>query len=209
MFIDICMAINIAGSSATAAKNDKVQRILPARTKIIELSVLKREDSKQIWRNMNIFSAFVTKENVQQRREQELKEQCEASAGQVPYVAAPAAEKPGDVDKRQNEMHKALQQLKPSSKREKARAAKTRLKLEEVEQRTAEELGSDAVNQFLDKTLCNLPLSVRLCGQLLYASKGLSEDSRQLTGWGNGEPFCEIREEGCIMSRVGSVCSIW
>ena len=202
------MAINIAGSSVTAVKKDKVQRILPARTKIIELSVLKREDSKQIWRNMNIFSAFVTKENIQQRREQELKEQCDASAGQVSYVAAPAGEKPGDVDKRQNEMHEALQRLKPASEREKARAAKTRLKLEEVERRTAKELGSHAVNQFLDKTLYNLPLSVRLCGQLLYASKGLSEDDRQLTGWGHEESFCKISEDSCVVSRGGSVRSV-
>ena len=122
---------------------------------------------------MNIFSAFVTKENVQRRRERELQERCAASDGQVPYVPAPTDEKSEDADARHNEMHKALQQLKPVGQREKARAAKTRLRLEEEQQLEARELSTDGLDQFLDNTLCNLPLSVRLCGQILYASKGL------------------------------------
>ena len=150
-----------------------MQQAFPQRTKIIELSVLKRVDSKKIWHNMNIFSAFVTKENIQRRRERELGEQCGASDGQVPYVPAPTDENSEDVDERHNKMHKALQRLKPDNQREKARAAKTRLRLEEVKQRAAAELSTDGLDHFLDETLCNLPLSVRLCGQILYASKGV------------------------------------
>ena len=150
-----------------------MQRRLPKRTTTIELSVLSCDDSKQIWRNMNMYSAFVTKEAVQRRRERELRQQCDASAGRVPYVPAPATEQPTDADARHNGMHAALQRLRPVAQREKARAAKMRLKQEETERLEAEELGTDGLEQFLDETLCNLPLSVRLCGQILYASKGL------------------------------------
>ena len=156
-----------------------MQRALPQRTKTIELSVLNRKDSKKIWRNMNIFSAVVQKESVQRRREQELEEQCAASGGKVPYEPAPADENYKDADARQNKMHKALQQVKPVGEREKARAAKTRLRLEEVLRLEDQALSMDGLDQFLDETLCNLPLSVRLCGQILYASKGLCEESRQ------------------------------
>ena len=159
-----------------------MQRTLPKRTTTIELSVLSCDDSKQIWRNMNIFQqqTVVTKEAVRHRRERELKLQCDASAGRVPYVPAPATEQPTDADARHNGMHAALQRLRPVAQREKARAAKTRLKQEETERLEAEELGTDGLEQFLDETLCNLPLSVRLCGQILYASKGLC--------WGDSRP---------------------
>ena len=149
-----------------------MQRTLPKRTTTIELSVLRCDDSKQIWRNMNIYSAFVTKEDIRRRRERELKQQCDASAGRVPYVPASVNEKPTDVDARHNGMHAALQLLRPVAQRERARAAKMRLKQEETQRLETEELGTDGLEQFLGETLCNLPLSVRLCGQILYASKG-------------------------------------
>ena len=69
-------------------------------------------------------------------------------------------------------MHEALQQLRPTEQREKARAAKMRLKREAVAQLEAQELGRAGLDDFLEGTLGNLPLSVRLCGQMLYASQG-------------------------------------
>ena len=146
---------------------------LPPRTHTIELLELKLDQSKRIWRNMNIFSAFVTKSTVRRAREQELRSQCEASGGRVQYVCAPAdGETAKSSDERHNRMHEALQQLRPTEQREKARAAKMRLKREAVAQLEAQELGRAGLDEFLEDTLGNLPLSVRLCGQMLYASQG-------------------------------------
>ena len=68
--------------------------------------------------------------------------------------------------------HEALQQLRPTEQREKARAVKMRLKREAVAQLEAQELDRAGLDEFLEDTLGNLPLSVRLCGQMLYASQG-------------------------------------
>ena len=122
---------------------------------------------------MNIFSAFVTKDAVRRAREQELRSQCAASGGRVQYAPAPAGgETDKSADQRHNRMHKALQQLRPPGEREKARAAKLRLKGEAVARLETRELGRPGLDAFLQDTLGNLPLSVRLCGQMLHASRG-------------------------------------
>ena len=144
----------------------------PPHTRTIELLELSSDQSKKIWRNMNIFSSFVTKDDVRRVREEELKRQCEASGGTVKHVPAPKGETPECANKRHNAMHAALQQLKPAAERENARAAKTRLKEKAVDSLESKELGSDELNTFLKDTLGNLPLSVRLCGQILHHMGG-------------------------------------
>ena len=164
---------DVVGAAAASAVATQVPAVLPAHTRTIELSELQLNHSKEIWRNMDIFSSFVTKEDVQRAREEELRQQCATSGGQVAYVPAPGDETAESANQRHNEMHKALQQLKPPDKREKSRAAKTRLKLEAVKQLESKELDTEEMEHFLNNTLGNLPLSVRLCGQILHRMKGL------------------------------------
>ena len=146
----------------------KVAPVLPARTRTINLKELELRYSKQIWRNMNIFSSFVTKDIVRGVREEDLRQRCEASGGQVEQMPAPAGETPESANRRHNLWHKALQRLKPPAARETIRAAKTRLKVKAMKELENKELASDELNKFLNDTLGNLPLSVRLCGQVLH-----------------------------------------
>ena len=161
-----------AGTAAASAVSTPVRAVLPACTHTMELKELQCEHSKQIWRNMNIFSSFVGKDDVRRVREEELRQQCKASGGKVKHVAAPKNETAECANKRHNAMHAALQQLKPAAERENARAAKTRLKEKAVHSLESKELGSDELNTFLEHTLGNLPLSVRLCGQILHHMGG-------------------------------------
>ena len=169
------VAVRLSSGRELSVKPDNVTAVcaLPRRTHTMELSELELEQSKRIWRNMNIFSAFVTKDAVRRAREQELRSQCAASGGRVQYAPAPAGgETDKSADQRHNRMHKALQQLRPPGEREKARAAKLRLKGEAVARLETRELGRPGLDAFLQDTLGNLPLSVRLCGQMLHASRG-------------------------------------
>ena len=163
---------DVVGAAAASAVAMQAPPVLPAHTRTIELSELQLNHSKQIWRNMNIFSSFVGKDVVRRVREEELRQQCKASGGKVKHVAAPKHETAECANKRHNAMHAALQQLKPAAERENARAAKTRLKEKAVHALESKELGSDELNTFLEHTLGNLPLSVRLCGQILHHMGG-------------------------------------
>ena len=164
---------DVVGAAAASAVATQVPAVLPAHTRSIELSELQLNHSKEIWRNMDIFSSFVTKEDVQRAREEELRQQCAVSGGQVTYVPAADSETAKSVNQRHNKMHKALQQLKPADKRENSRATKTRLKLELVQKLESKELSTQELDHFLNNTLENLPLSVRLCGEILHHMGGL------------------------------------
>ena len=154
--------------------NTQVPLVLP-RAQIIKLKELETSHSKQIWRNMNIFSSsFVTRDDIRRVREEELRQQCEASGGQVTHQPAPKDETPDSANQRHNRMHDALQQLKPPAARENSRAAKTRLKVKAVKELETKELASEELNMFLKDKLGNLPLSVRLCGQILHHMGGVS-----------------------------------
>ena len=100
------MTIDIVGSAAPSAVATQVPPALPARTHPIELSELKLCHSKQIWRNMDIYSSFVTKDDVQRVREEELNQQCIASGGQVAYVPASAGETTKTANTRHNKIMK-------------------------------------------------------------------------------------------------------
>lgn len=167
------ITIDIAGAAAASAVGTQVPPVLPVHTHTIKLKELELSHSKQIWRNMNIFSSFVTKDDVRRVRQEELRQQCAASGGQVAYVAAPGGETPESANQRHSEMHEALQKLKPPPAREKTKAAKTRLKVKAVQELESKELATDELDRFLNHTLGNLPLSVRLCGQILHHMGGL------------------------------------
>lgn len=164
--------VGLAGALEANAVGTKSPSMLPARTHIIHLKGLELRQSKQIWRNMKIYSSFVTKDAVQRVREEELRKQCYASNGRVKHVPAPRGEKSKSANLRQNLMHKALQRLKPPAARETPRAAKARLKVKLMKELEDKELALDELNKFLNFTLRNLPLSVCLCGQILHHSGG-------------------------------------